>query len=389
MNIRFGILSLMLSYSAWGQNTIYLANPSFEDLPRHSRPPLGWSDCGFIGETPPDIQPNSTFKVTKKPKEGSTYLGMVVRENDTWEGVGQRLSEPLKKGQCYNFSIYLARSEMYVSLSRVEESREVNYVTPARLRIYGGFEYCDKDYLLAETAEIVNSAWMRFDFKFEPIRDFTHITLEAFYKTPTLIPYNGNLLLDHASPIVPTPCEAQIADEQQIQTSYKIQDTIAKNLQAGDAPQAVVKKDSNTSKPASSAGAKEITSDQLSEVKVSQLKEGQTIRINSLFFEMDKSVITPDSKNTLEEIFSFMNKNQGVVVEIGGHTNGLCSDVYCDELSGARAKSVAVYLINKGIPVNRVQFKGYGKRQPVASNDTPEGRMQNQRVELKIISLGN
>ena len=388
MNFRFGFLYLLLGNFAFGQNTIYLANPSFEDLPRHSRPPLGWSDCGFIGETPPDIQPNSTFKVTKRAKDGSTYLGMVVRENDTWEGVGQRLSEPLKKGQCYNFSIYLARSEMYVSLSRVEESREVNYVTPARLRIYGGFEYCDKDYLLAETAEIVNSAWMRFDFKFEPIRDFTHITLEAFYKTPTLVPYNGNLLLDHASPIVPTPCETVIVDEQKVEASYKTQDTLAKNTALVEANLSESRKETIKNKTSASTSPKEITSDQLSEIKVSELKEGQTIRINSLFFEMDKSVITSDSKNTLEEILSFMSKNPGVVVEIGGHTNGLCSDVYCDELSGARAKSVAMYLINKGIPTERVQYKGYGKRKPVSSNETPEGRMQNQRVELKIISLG-
>jgi outer membrane protein OmpA-like peptidoglycan-associated protein len=385
----FGFLGLFIAFYGNSQNTIYLANASFEDLPRHSRAPAGWTDCGFVGETPPDIQPNSTFKVTKKPKDGTTYLGMVVRENDTWEGVGQRLQEPLKKGQCYNFSIYLARSEMYVSLSRMEESREVNYVTPARLRIYGGFEYCDKDYLLGETAEIVNSAWMRFDFKFEPIRDYTHLVLEAFYKTPTLIPYNGNLLLDHASPIVPTPCETQLVNEQLIQSSYKAQDTIVKNVLAAETSAQPTKRETPTVKLLPAPNNKEITSDQLSEVTVSQLKEGQTIRINSLFFEMDKSMITPDSKHTLEEIFSFMHKNKSVVVEIGGHTNGLCSDVYCDELSGERAKSVAVYLTSKGIPKDRVQFKGYGKRQPIATNETPEGRMQNQRVELKIISLGN
>ncbi len=89
----------------------------------------------------------------------------------------------------------------------------------------------------------------------------------------------------------------------------------------------------------------------------------------------------------LNEVFQFLNKNDDLVIEVGGHTNGLCSPSYCDKLSEERARAVAVYLAQRGIPWDRLQFKGYGKRQPVASNDTAEGRRVNQRVEIKILGF--
>jgi outer membrane protein OmpA-like peptidoglycan-associated protein len=394
------ILLVLLTYNStlWGQNTVTLSNPSFEDLPRHSRPPVAWTDCGFMGETPPDIQPNATFKVTRQAKDGDTYLGMVVRENDTWEAVGQRLSEPMKKGNCYEFSIYLAKSEMYVSLSREEENKRVNYITPAKLRIYGGYEYCDKDYLLGETQEIANSTWIRYDFKFEPLGDYTHIILEAFYKTPTLFPYNGNILVDHASPIVPVPCQpnTQIveAPEEEIPQQIKEDETAETVITELEEEKNVVPSQPKTnptnitSKEKVAQEKTTISSANLSKVKASQLSEGQTIKLDNLYFEMDKSILTDNSENTLLELFEFLNNNQKVIIEVGGHTNGLCSAEYCDELSRERAKAVASSLVKMGLPGYRILYKGYGKRMPIATNETIEGRTLNQRVEIKIISLG-
>jgi outer membrane protein OmpA-like peptidoglycan-associated protein len=114
---------------------------------------------------------------------------------------------------------------------------------------------------------------------------------------------------------------------------------------------------------------------------------GQTLQINQLFFTADSSLVNAESYAVLDEIFSFLSTNKDVVVEIGGHTNNIPPHEYCDRLSSARAKNVADYLIEKGIPANQVQHKGYGKRVPIASNDTAAGRQKNQRVELKIISM--
>ena len=119
-----------------------------------------------------------------------------------------------------------------------------------------------------------------------------------------------------------------------------------------------------------------------------KIRKGQTIRIKNLYFEADTSSIDKDSYEVLNEVFEFLKENKEIIVEIGGHTNGLPKHNYCDKLSTERAREVASYLIRKGISPNRVEFKGYGKRKPIASNMTKEGRVKNQRVEIKILSLG-
>jgi len=125
----------------------------------------------------------------------------------------------------------------------------------------------------------------------------------------------------------------------------------------------------------------------LPELTAGLLQTGQAVRMEQLQFDADSVVLKPSFYPLLDELYDFLDENQGVVVEIGGHTNSLPPDAVCDNLSSARAKAVAEYLIAKGISDKRVFHKGYGKRQPIASNTTPEGRRRNQRVEVKILRL--
>ena len=71
-----------------------------------------------------------------------------------------------------------------------------------------------------------------------------------------------------------------------------------------------------------------------------------------------------------------------VKVEIAGHTDSVGTDEYNMGLSLRRAESVRNYLVDKGIPADRLTIRGYGESQPVADNATAEGRFQNRRVEL-------
>jgi len=199
----FSILFSLCILQGFSQDVIQLNNPSFEDAPRHGKAPSGWYDCGFSNESPPDVHGDNTsfFLVEYYPTHGKTLLGLVVRDNDTWEMVGQMLKSPIKKDNAYTFSIDLARSERYVSVSRTTE-QQVNYTSPVKLRIWGGNGHCRKNQLLAETPLVINANWLTYDFAFTPDEDYDFILLEAFYKTPTKFPYNGNLLLDNASPII-------------------------------------------------------------------------------------------------------------------------------------------------------------------------------------------
>ena len=127
----------------------------------------------------------------------------------------------------------------------------------------------------------------------------------------------------------------------------------------------------------------------LPQLDISTIEVGQTLRIEELFFEADSSVVTEESFTVLDEIHSFLSSNEGVIVEIGGHTNGIPPHEYCDRLSTDRARNVAEYLYQQGITQEQIVYKGYGKRKPIATNMTKQGRQKNQRVELKILGIKN
>lgn len=123
------------------------------------------------------------------------------------------------------------------------------------------------------------------------------------------------------------------------------------------------------------------------ELEREKIVVGQTMRINKLFFQADSSTISINSYDVLDEIYDFLNENPDIVIEIGGHTNNIPPHEYCDNLSQERAEEVADYLFSKGIDGEKVTAKGYGKRNPIASNESAAGRKKNQRVEIKILKI--
>lgn len=370
---------------------VYLINPSFEDRPHRGGPGTsihGWIDCGlinFLGESPPDIHPapgNEGFWKNNLPAaEGATYLGMVVRDNNTYESVGQKLSSPLLKNQCYDFTIYLSRAAKYVSLTHMTQA-EGNYTTPIVIRIWGGKYPCDEFELLAESEAVNNTSWQINNFKIKPKRDIQYITFAAFYKTPVLFPYNGNILIDGCSPFKVSVCPGEpIASASESSRTSPV--TSSGKSQSG--------KTNTTPTSASSDGSdkpKAVFKPRiLTELDPKKIKQGQIIELKNLYFQPDSFRITEKSKPLLDDLVGFLNSTEKVILEIGGHTNNVPPDEYCDMLSTARAKSVAEYLISNGVEQNKVQFKGYGKRNPIMSNKTQSGRLRNQRVEIKILSL--
>jgi outer membrane protein OmpA-like peptidoglycan-associated protein len=115
-------------------------------------------------------------------------------------------------------------------------------------------------------------------------------------------------------------------------------------------------------------------------------KAEQIIQIEKLVFQADSISIPPGVEELLQEVLQFLKDYPTLNVEFGGHTNNVASDNYADDISLKRARSVANFFIRNGIPESRVAAFGYGKKNPLVSNDTPEGRKKNQRVELKILN---
>jgi outer membrane protein OmpA-like peptidoglycan-associated protein len=114
-------------------------------------------------------------------------------------------------------------------------------------------------------------------------------------------------------------------------------------------------------------------------------KAEQIIQIEKLVFQADSVSIPPGVEELLQEVLQFLLDYPTLNVEFGGHTNNVASDNYADDISLKRARSVANYFI-RNVPESRISAFGYGKKNPLVSNDTPEGRKKNQRVEMKILN---
>ncbi len=133
--------------------------------------------------------------------------------------------------------------------------------------------------------------------------------------------------------------------------------------------------------PATSA-FQEVTKD----IALSNVAVGTKIILKNIFFDFDKASLRPESTNELERLTKLLNDVPTLKIEISGHTDSKGAADYNQKLSQSRAKAVVDYLVKAGIASDRLTFAGYGKDQPIATNDTDEGRQLNRRTEFKIIS---
>jgi outer membrane protein OmpA-like peptidoglycan-associated protein/Tol biopolymer transport system component len=123
----------------------------------------------------------------------------------------------------------------------------------------------------------------------------------------------------------------------------------------------------------------------MSVISIEELKNsGKAIKIENIFFDSGKWDLKEESHEALNLLYRFMHANPDVLVEINAHTDNLGSDQFNQELSGKRAASVVEYLIQIGLESNRLLPQGFGESQPVADNNTEEGRALNRRVEFRI-----
>jgi outer membrane protein OmpA-like peptidoglycan-associated protein len=112
---------------------------------------------------------------------------------------------------------------------------------------------------------------------------------------------------------------------------------------------------------------------------------GETIRLNNLFFDINKATLKEVSFAELNRLVKMLNDNPTMKIEIEGHTDSQGADLYNVNLSNDRVKSVVAFITTSGINADRLKGVGYGKAKPVATNDTEEGRALNRRVEFRII----
>lgn len=109
-------------------------------------------------------------------------------------------------------------------------------------------------------------------------------------------------------------------------------------------------------------------------------EESATVVLRNIFFESGSYTLSKTSSAELNRITRFMEKHPEMNIEIAGHTDNVGNDEDNIELSRKRAEAVISYLTAQGIDAGRLTAKGYGSKQPIADNDTSEGRAQNRRI---------
>jgi outer membrane protein OmpA-like peptidoglycan-associated protein len=125
---------------------------------------------------------------------------------------------------------------------------------------------------------------------------------------------------------------------------------------------------------------------QIQGVEVTRPSEGEIAvnLTNDILFDLNSSSLRPESQQTLSNLASNFRNYPDEQVTIEGHTDSVGTPTYNQTLSQQRASAVSTYLATEGVPSARITSIGYGETRPKASNDTPEGRQLNRRVEIHI-----
>ena len=116
-----------------------------------------------------------------------------------------------------------------------------------------------------------------------------------------------------------------------------------------------------------------------------QLPDEGKLILKHVYFETDQSVILPQSFEELDRLILELKRNPGIRLKIAGHTDNTGTVEHNQQLSEARALAVKRYLLAGEISPRRISSVGYGSSQPIATNDTEEGKQLNRRVEIEII----
>lgn len=182
------IISLGINSALFGQ--LFLDNASFEGEPQDATTPVGWLPCER--GTTPDILPGP-WGVYQEASDGDTYVGLITRDDGTWESIGQRLKKTLQPKDCYTFNLDLAHSSTYSG-----------YNSTIRLRIWGGTTRCTKEQLIFESDFIKNTDWETHEVHFYVKQPINYILIEAYYKDGRFS-HRGNILIDHITPLKACP----------------------------------------------------------------------------------------------------------------------------------------------------------------------------------------
>ncbi len=345
----------LTAVSSWRQPT--------EGTPDYYHP------CGHPTTSVPDNLYGSIY-----PAAGNGYVGMhlYVDDHDYFddkEYIMGLLSEPMQEGAQYivQFNAALAQQSRY-AIPRVEAHLTTE---PIYTKTYGTLFY--KELHMEEC----HSAWVK-RFPLPQIRSDSMDWEPGVWETisDTLTAKGGEQYIilgsftpnQEVGPVLTNP-------ETPYNTAYYYFDNVHVEMTA---PPPAHLAENNPQQPQAKRTPPKLT-------LADSLKPGFTFELKNIFFEFDKAFLKPQSQDALEKLLRFMRGNPHTRIQIEGHTDSVGTHAYNQQLSERRALSVKRYLLQNGINSERLETKGYGKKKPLVSNRTEQGRAKNRRVMIKVL----
>jgi len=179
--------------------------------------------------------------------------------------------------------------------------------------------------------------------------------------------------------------EARIAEARARQEVAKAQDERNRiQLQAREREAENAKSEAATARNTAQAAQSELANarQELNDLQAKQTDRGMVMTLSDVLFDTGRATLKPGATRDLDRLAQALKDNANTRVKIEGYTDSVGSMAYNQGLSERRAQAVADALEVRGVPPDRYQVEGLGKEYPVASNNTPEGRQQNRRVEI-------
>jgi outer membrane protein OmpA-like peptidoglycan-associated protein len=122
-------------------------------------------------------------------------------------------------------------------------------------------------------------------------------------------------------------------------------------------------------------------------VLLKKLKKNLVLVMNNINFEFNSDKLTKQSEKEVEHVYQLMKENPSLKIGVYAHTDAVGTDARNLDLSNRRAKSVYTFINKRGIPMERMIWKGFGESKPIATNNTKEGRAKNRRVEFEVLEI--
>ena len=207
------------------------------------------------------------------------------------------------------------------------------------------------------------------------------------HQPPAVVDHLGYLALRHAEAGQARVSEAQARQEVargQEERNRIVLATRTREAQNAQAQAQSAQAQAEIAKSEAQAAQAQLASaqQQLADLQAKKTDRGLVVTLGDVLFDTGQATLKPGADLVLGRLATYLSANAHTKVMIEGHTDSRGSDAYNDALSERRAQAVAGALATRGIAQDNLRTRGRGKAYPVASNDTPEGRQQNRRVEI-------